>query len=123
MPRSSSLVENLNSRRRNYFTPRRHLGSPYLNLLRFFLNHRRYMRSQLAERIGKSPRELVTGETHPHWSLAGPRTASESASLNRRRLVGLLPHNDKIRPSTAGCFRASVCHPKTADSEPRHKIY
>jgi hypothetical protein len=29
-------------------------------LLRFFLNHRRYMRSQLAERIGKSPRELMT---------------------------------------------------------------
>ena len=66
-PRSSSLVENLNSRLRNYFTLRRHLGSLYLNLLRFFLNHRRYMRSQLAERIGKSPRELMTGERHPHW--------------------------------------------------------
>jgi hypothetical protein len=61
-PRSSSLVENLNSRLRNYFTLRRHLGRPYLDLLRFFLNHRRYMRSQLAERIGKSPRELVCQE-------------------------------------------------------------
>jgi hypothetical protein len=66
-PRSSSLVENLNSRLRNYFTLRRHLGNPYLDLLRFFLNHRRYMRSQLAERIGKSPWELMTGESHPHW--------------------------------------------------------
>jgi hypothetical protein len=66
-PRSSSLVENLNSRLRNYFTLRRHLGSAYLDLLRFFLNHRRFMRSQLAERIGKSPRELMTGESHPHW--------------------------------------------------------
>jgi hypothetical protein len=66
-PRSSSLVENLNSRLRNYFTLRRHLGSPYLDLLRFFLNHRRYMRSQLVERVGKSPRELMTGEHHPHW--------------------------------------------------------
>jgi hypothetical protein len=66
-PRSSSLVENLNSRLRNYFTLRRHLGSAYLDLLRFFLNHRRYMRSQLAERVGKSPRELMTGERHPHW--------------------------------------------------------
>lgn len=28
-PRSSSLVENLNSRRRNYFTLRRHLGTSY----------------------------------------------------------------------------------------------
>jgi hypothetical protein len=36
-------------------------------LLRFFLNHRRYMRRQLAERVGKSPRELMTGEGHPHW--------------------------------------------------------
>lgn len=25
----------------NYFTLRRHLGAPYLELLRFFLNHRR----------------------------------------------------------------------------------
>jgi len=66
-PRSSSLVENLNSRLRNYFTLRRHLGRPCLDLLRFFLNHRRYMRSQLAERVGKSPRELMTGERHPHW--------------------------------------------------------
>jgi hypothetical protein len=66
-PRSSSLVENLNARLRNYFTLRRHLANPYLDLLRFFLNHRRFMRSQLAERIGKSPRELMIGESHPHW--------------------------------------------------------
>jgi hypothetical protein len=66
-PRSSSLVENLNSRLRNYFTLRRHLGSAYLDLLRFFLNHRRFMRSRLAERIGKSPRELMTSVSHPHW--------------------------------------------------------
>ena len=71
-PRSSSMVENLNSRLRNYFTLCRHLGGSYLDLLRFFLNHRRYMRSQLAERVGKSPRELMTGESHPHWlSLLG----------------------------------------------------
>jgi hypothetical protein len=66
-PRSSSLVENLNSRLRNYFTLRRHLGGSYLSLLRFFLNHRRFMRSRLAERSGKSPRELMTGQGHPHW--------------------------------------------------------
>ncbi|KVD66262.1 hypothetical protein [Burkholderia ubonensis] len=40
IPRSSSLVENLNSRLRNYFTLRRNLGAPYLELLRFFLSHR-----------------------------------------------------------------------------------
>jgi len=66
-PRSSSLVENLNSRLRPYFTLRRHLGGSYLHLLRFFLNHRRFMRSRRAERNGKSPRELMTGSRHPHW--------------------------------------------------------
>jgi hypothetical protein len=66
-PRSSSLVENLNSRLRNYFTLRRHLGESYLSLLQFFLNHRRFMRSRRAERNGKSPCELMTGQGHPHW--------------------------------------------------------
>ncbi len=66
-PRSSSLVENLNSRLRTYFTLRRHLGGSYLDLLRFFLNHRRFLRSRHAERQGKSPRELMTGQGHPHW--------------------------------------------------------
>jgi hypothetical protein len=66
-PRSSSLVENLNSRLRSYFTLRRHLGGSYLELLRFFLNHRRFLRSRHAERRGKSPRELMTGQGHAHW--------------------------------------------------------
>jgi len=60
-------VENLNSRLRNYFTLRRHLGDSYLSLLQFFLNHRRFMRSQRAERKGKSPRELMTGQALIHW--------------------------------------------------------
>ena len=66
-PRSSSLVETLNSRLRTYFTLRRHLGSSYLDLLRFFLNHRRFLRSRHAKRQGKSPHELMTGHGHPHW--------------------------------------------------------
>ncbi|MFL5284484.1 MAG: hypothetical protein ACJ8AW_26700 [Rhodopila sp.] len=66
-PRSSSLVENLNSRLRNYFTLRRHLGGSYLDLLQFFLNHRCFMRSRREERTGKSPRQLMTGHGHPHW--------------------------------------------------------
>jgi hypothetical protein len=66
-PRSSSLVENLNSRLRNYFTLRRHLGGSYLDLLRCFLNHRCFVRSQRPEREGKSPREVMTGDSHPHW--------------------------------------------------------
>jgi len=65
--RASSLVENLNSRLRNYFTLRRHLGADYLALLQFFFNHRRFDRSECPERAGQSPAELLTGQTHPHW--------------------------------------------------------
>ena len=65
--RASSVIENLNSRLRNYFFLRRHLGSDYLALLQFFLNHRRFLRSERAERVGKSPAELLTGQSHPHW--------------------------------------------------------
>ena len=65
--RASSLVENLNSRLRNYFFLRRHLGADYLDLLQFFLNHRRLVRSDRPERVGKSPAELLTRQAHPHW--------------------------------------------------------
>jgi hypothetical protein len=65
--RASSLVENLNSRLRCYFFLRRHLGPEYLELLRFFLNHRRFPRSRKEERSGKSPAEILAGKTLPHW--------------------------------------------------------
>lgn len=66
-PRASSIIENLNSRLRNYFFLRRHLGKRYLDVLRFFLNHRRFQRSERAERVGKSPAELLAGRVHQHW--------------------------------------------------------
>jgi hypothetical protein len=65
--RASSLVENFNSRLRSYFFLRRHLGNEYLSLLQFFLNHRRYPRSERPERVDRSPAELLTGQRHPHW--------------------------------------------------------
>jgi hypothetical protein len=43
--RASSLVENLNSRLRNYFFLRRDIGPAYLELLPFFLNHHPYSRA------------------------------------------------------------------------------
>jgi len=63
----SSLVENLNSQLRQYFFLRRQIGHGYLDLLRFYFNHRRYERSLRPERTGYSPAELMTGEKHPHW--------------------------------------------------------
>jgi len=66
-PRASSVIENLNSRLRNYFFLRREIGNDYLDLLRFFLNHHRFLRSERPERVGKSPAELLSGRGHPHW--------------------------------------------------------
>lgn len=65
--RASSVVENLNSRLRNYFFLRKNLGPEYLDLLRFFLNHRRFLRSQHPQRVAQSPAEILTGKDHPHW--------------------------------------------------------
>jgi hypothetical protein len=65
--RASSIIENINSRLRSYFFLRRELGSGYLELLQFFLNHRRFLRSEHPERVGKSPAESLTGQAHPHW--------------------------------------------------------
>ena len=30
-------------------------------------NHRTFLRSHRPERVGKSPKELMTGQSHPHW--------------------------------------------------------
>jgi hypothetical protein len=65
--RASSVIENFNGRLRGYFFLRRHLGPDYLALLLFFLNHRRFLRSERPERVGKSLAELLTGKAHPHW--------------------------------------------------------
>jgi hypothetical protein len=65
--RASSIIENLNSRLRCYFFLRRELGTEYLELLRFFLNHHRFPRSRRKERAGRSPIEILTGQTQPHW--------------------------------------------------------
>jgi hypothetical protein len=65
--RASSVIENINSRLRSYFFLRRHLGPDYLALLQFFLNHRRFQRSEHPERVDKSPAELLSGQSHPHW--------------------------------------------------------
>jgi hypothetical protein len=78
--RASSVVENYNSRLRNYFFLRKEVGGGYLELLRFFLNHRRFLRSEHASRVGKSPAELLSGESHPHWlEMLGYRRFSAAA--------------------------------------------
>ena len=65
--RASSVAENLNSRLRNYFFLRKQIGPAYLDLLRFFLNHHRFIRSEHPDHEGKSPLEILTGQQHSHW--------------------------------------------------------
>ena len=65
--RASSSVENINSILRPYFFLRRSIGPEFLSLLQFYLNHRRFRRSEHPERVGKSPQELLSGRPHPHW--------------------------------------------------------
>jgi hypothetical protein len=65
--RASSPVENINSILRDYFFLRHHVGTGYLNLLQFYLNHRKFDRSESPDRQGKSPREVLEGKSHSHW--------------------------------------------------------
>ncbi len=123
-PRSSSLVENLNSRLRTYFTLRRHLGNSYLDLLRFFLNHRRFMRSRRTERQGRSPRELMTGQGHPHWLTLLAWDRFSLSGLDSGRLVASRNEQPYIRnlALTGRRFPRALCYPKRPDSEPRPRF-
>jgi hypothetical protein len=66
-PRASSLVESVNSLLRNYFFLRREIGHGYTQLLQFYLNHRVFTRSDRSHRVGKTPREVLTGQKHENW--------------------------------------------------------
>jgi len=65
--RASSIVENINSRLRSYFFLRKSFGQESLELLRFYLNYKTFLRSEHPERVGKSPAALLSGQTHPNW--------------------------------------------------------
>lgn len=65
--RASSLVENLNSRIRVYMNLKRMVPEKYFILLKVYFNTRKYHRSRIAGRIGKSPLELMTGKEYPEF--------------------------------------------------------
>lgn len=79
--RASSLVENVNSRLRNYFFLRRHLGSDYLALLQFY-QPPALPPERAAREGGQSPADLLTGQEHSHWlELLGYQLASAGPVL------------------------------------------
>jgi hypothetical protein len=65
--RTSSMIENLNGRVRRYINNRQVIDQGYLDLLRFFLNHKPIVRSVRMERKGKTPAEILSGKPQPHW--------------------------------------------------------
>ena len=65
--RASSLVENLNSRIRVYMNLKRMVPEKYFILLKVYFKTRKYHRSRVPERIGKSPLELMTGKEYPEF--------------------------------------------------------
>jgi hypothetical protein len=109
-PRSSTLVENLNSRLRTYFTLRRHLGClPGLAAVLSepsMLHAQPPCRAQRQKPAGIDDRSKSSALA----DAAGPRAASAPASLNRGGWPP--PHRTtfepKTRPLRAGGFRAPV---------------
>ncbi len=65
--RTSSMVENLNGRVRTHLRNRKEIGYGFLDLLRFFLNHKPIIRSARKTREGKTPAEILSGKPHLHW--------------------------------------------------------
>lgn len=105
--RSSSIIENLNSRLRNYFFLRGQLGNDYLHLLQFFLNHKRFDRREGVDRVGRSRAELLPGREHPHWlamlgdtrfSRNGPLQLSHRLNCQRR-----FGSTSLVLPKKQGC--------------------
>lgn len=64
--RTSSMVENLNSRISPYLFMRKTSNQSFLDLLRFYLNHTQFLRSEREYRVNKTPAELLNGP-HKHW--------------------------------------------------------
>ena len=66
-PRCSSMVENFNSRLRPYLDARKQVTPRSLELIRFYLNHQVFLRSQHNDMRGRTPAEVLTGASHPNW--------------------------------------------------------
>lgn len=79
--RSSSMVENTNSRLRRFFdSARGQINQKRLNLIRFYLNHKPFERGR---RQGKSPAQLFHGQeaSHDHWLTMLQTKKAEKAAV------------------------------------------
>jgi len=65
--RTSSMVENLNSRVNSYLYTRKLSDQNFLDLLQFYFNHVPFLRSERGYRVNKTPTELLTCKPHKNW--------------------------------------------------------
>jgi hypothetical protein len=65
--RCSSMVENFHSRLHPYLAENKIVTQKILDLIRFYLNHKPFMRSAHTQLIGKTPAEAFTGKVHKPW--------------------------------------------------------
>lgn len=61
------MIENFNSRLAPYFDLRKEIGSDYLQLLQFYLNHSPLLRSKHDYRREKTPTQIMMEKPHKHW--------------------------------------------------------
>ena len=61
------MVENFNSRLRSYLGENKEVTQKTLNLVRFYLNHKPFMRSHHNHLVNKTPAEAMTGTVHKPW--------------------------------------------------------
>ena len=66
--RTSSVIENLNSRLRPYIDARKGFKSNRYSFIQFMLNHLPFQRSANPNHKGKSPAEIFTGNELPEWT-------------------------------------------------------
>lgn len=65
--RTSSIVENFHSRLHPYLDENKTITQTALNLIRFYLNHKPFMRSAHQRLVNKTPAEALTGKPHKPW--------------------------------------------------------
>ena len=66
--RTSSVIENFNSRLRPYIDARKGFKSNRYSFIQFMLNHLPFKRSANPEHKGKSATEIFTGKDLPEWT-------------------------------------------------------
>ena len=65
--RASSMIENVNNRLRPYMDIKKHVSSQFYSLIQLYLNTKKYRRSRIESRVGRSPVEILTGKQWPEF--------------------------------------------------------